>query len=69
MEAADGEDVIQDADLLVPPPDGGMNELLHVGQENNIQGQVRLDERQEAQLLSPGESFSCSTVEICEYLG
>lgn len=40
MEASDGEEHIRDADRVVAPPNGGMNELLNVGQEDNIQGQV-----------------------------
>ncbi|GAA6230329.1 protein unc-93 homolog B1-like [Lates japonicus] len=40
MEASDGEEHIRDADRVVPPPNGGMNELLNVGQEDNIQGQM-----------------------------
>ncbi|XP_047434119.1 protein unc-93 homolog B1 [Mugil cephalus] len=39
MEAADGGEVVQDSDLLVRP-DVRQNELLHVGQENNVQGQM-----------------------------
>uniref|UniRef100_A0A4W6DKY2 Unc-93 homolog B1, TLR signaling regulator n=1 Tax=Lates calcarifer TaxID=8187 RepID=A0A4W6DKY2_LATCA len=31
---------IRDADRVVAPPNGGMNELLNVGQEDNIQGQM-----------------------------
>ncbi|XP_023124453.1 protein unc-93 homolog B1 isoform X1 [Amphiprion ocellaris] len=40
MEATDGEDLIRDADPLIVPPNGGMNELLNVGQEDNMQGQM-----------------------------
>ncbi|XP_008293371.1 protein unc-93 homolog B1 [Stegastes partitus] len=40
MEATDGEDLIRDSDQLIPPPNGGMNELLNVGQEDSIQGQM-----------------------------
>ncbi|XP_069573875.1 protein unc-93 homolog B1 [Brachyistius frenatus] len=41
MEAADREELIVDAEELpAPPPNGGMNELLNVGQEVNMQGQM-----------------------------
>ncbi|XP_035039294.1 protein unc-93 homolog B1 [Hippoglossus stenolepis] len=39
MEAIDGEEHARDADL-VALPDGGNNELQHVGQEENLQGQM-----------------------------
>uniref|UniRef100_A0A8D3AY18 Unc-93 homolog B1, TLR signaling regulator n=1 Tax=Scophthalmus maximus TaxID=52904 RepID=A0A8D3AY18_SCOMX len=39
MEATDIEEHGEDADFEAPP-NGGMNELLHVGQEENIQGQM-----------------------------
>lgn len=41
MEATEQEDLIADAGQFVAPPNGGMNELLNVGEEDNIQGQVR----------------------------
>ncbi|XP_028272777.1 protein unc-93 homolog B1 [Parambassis ranga] len=41
MEATDGEDLIRDPDQrAAAPPNGVINELLDVGQENNIQGQM-----------------------------
>ncbi|XP_056227369.1 protein unc-93 homolog B1 [Seriola aureovittata] len=40
MEATDGEEQMRDADHLLAPPNGGMNELLNVGQEDNMQGQM-----------------------------
>ncbi|XP_045903416.1 protein unc-93 homolog B1 [Micropterus dolomieu] len=40
MEAADEEDLLRDANHLVAPPIGGRNELLDVGQEDNMQGQM-----------------------------
>ncbi|XP_070827001.1 protein unc-93 homolog B1 [Chaetodon trifascialis] len=40
MEAFDREDIIEDADRLLPHPNGPLNELLNVGQEGNIQGQM-----------------------------
>lgn len=40
MEAADEEDLVRDANHLVAPPIGGRNELLDVGQEDNMQGQM-----------------------------
>lgn len=38
MEAADKEE--EDVDLLIAPPNGCINELLDVGQDDNIEGQV-----------------------------
>lgn len=40
MEATDREDLSEDAAHHVVPPTGGMNELLDVGQEDNMEGQV-----------------------------
>ncbi|KAG7214490.1 hypothetical protein INR49_023002 [Caranx melampygus] len=40
MEATDGEEQIRDGDHLVAPPNGGINELLNVGQEDNMQGEM-----------------------------
>ncbi|KAI3352770.1 hypothetical protein L3Q82_019354 [Scortum barcoo] len=40
MEASDEEDLVREADQLVAPPHGGINELLNVGQEDNMQGQM-----------------------------
>lgn len=40
MEATDREDLVEDADHHVVPPTGGMNELLDVGHEDNMEGQV-----------------------------
>ncbi|KAF6739016.1 unc-93-like protein B1 [Oryzias melastigma] len=40
MEATEQEDLIADAGQFVAPPNGGMNELLNVGEEDNIQGQM-----------------------------
>lgn len=40
MEASDEEDLVRDANHLVAPPIGGRNELLDVGQEDNMQGQM-----------------------------
>ncbi|XP_029295873.1 protein unc-93 homolog B1 [Cottoperca gobio] len=39
MEAADREQLVRDADQLIAPPNGGINELLNVGQEDNVQDQ------------------------------
>ncbi|XP_010770578.1 protein unc-93 homolog B1 [Notothenia coriiceps] len=39
MEAADREVLIRDADPFVAPPNGGINELLNVDQEENAQEQ------------------------------
>ncbi|KAE8301053.1 Protein unc-93-like protein B1 [Larimichthys crocea] len=38
MEAADKEE--EDVDLLIAPPNGCINELLDVGQDDNIEGQM-----------------------------
>lgn len=40
MEATEQEDHIADAGQFVAPPNGGVNELLDMG-EDNMQGQVR----------------------------
>ncbi|XP_068590759.1 protein unc-93 homolog B1 [Cebidichthys violaceus] len=40
MDAADREELIGAADQPVAPPNGIVNELLNVGQEDNIQGQM-----------------------------
>lgn len=40
MEAADREDLVVDADLYGVAPNNAANELLNVGQEDNMQGQV-----------------------------
>uniref|UniRef100_A0A3Q2QQV2 Unc-93 homolog B1, TLR signaling regulator n=1 Tax=Fundulus heteroclitus TaxID=8078 RepID=A0A3Q2QQV2_FUNHE len=40
MEATEGEQPIEDADQIVAPPNGGVNELLDVGQEENIEGEM-----------------------------
>lgn len=42
MEASDGEELVRDDEEneLVPPPNGGLNELRNIGQEDNMQGQV-----------------------------
>lgn len=40
MEATDRENLVEDADHHVVPPTGGVNELLDVGQEDNMEGQV-----------------------------
>ncbi|XP_074484863.1 protein unc-93 homolog B1 [Sebastes fasciatus] len=39
MEASDQEDLVREADQLAPP-NGVINELLDVGQEDNMQGQM-----------------------------
>ena len=39
MEASD-EELVGVADELVEPPNGVINELLNVGQEDNMQGEV-----------------------------
>ncbi|KAK1886230.1 Protein unc-93 like B1 [Dissostichus eleginoides] len=39
MEAADREVLVRDADQFVAPPNGGINELLNVDQEENAQEQ------------------------------
>lgn len=41
MEAADGEEQLGDADVKAPP-NGVINELRDLGQDDNIQGQVRV---------------------------
>lgn len=41
MEATDREDLVEGADHHVVPPTGGINELLDVGQEDNMEGQVK----------------------------
>lgn len=41
MAATDREELVEDADLLIAPPTGSINELLDVGHEDNMQGQVR----------------------------
>lgn len=40
MEATDGDEQVRDVEHLIVPPNGGMNELLNVGQEDNIQGEM-----------------------------
>ncbi|XP_071373634.1 protein unc-93 homolog B1 [Centroberyx affinis] len=40
MEATDREDLVREAEQPAAPPNGGINELLNVGQEGNIQGQM-----------------------------
>lgn len=40
MEAADREDLVVDAGLYGVAPNNAANELLNVGQEDNMQGQV-----------------------------
>ncbi|XP_075946807.1 protein unc-93 homolog B1 [Anarhichas minor] len=40
MDASDREELVGDADQPVAPPNGVINELLHVGQEGNMQGQM-----------------------------
>ncbi|KAM4584500.1 protein unc-93 homolog B1 isoform 1-T1 [Odontesthes bonariensis] len=40
MEAMQREEGIGEADALLPPPNGGLNELLNVDQEDNMQGQM-----------------------------
>ncbi|XP_044045600.1 protein unc-93 homolog B1 [Siniperca chuatsi] len=40
MEASDEEELVRDADQLVAPPNGGVNELLDVGQEDHMQGEM-----------------------------
>lgn len=40
MEAKDGEELIRDAEPMLAPPNGDLNELLDVGQDDNMQGQV-----------------------------
>ncbi|XP_047221576.1 protein unc-93 homolog B1 [Girardinichthys multiradiatus] len=40
MEATQGERFIEDADQIVAPPNGGVNELHNVGQEDNMQGDM-----------------------------
>ncbi|XP_037546371.1 protein unc-93 homolog B1 [Nematolebias whitei] len=41
MEVAEAEQIVEDADEIVAPPNGGaVNELLDVGQEDNMQGQM-----------------------------
>ncbi|XP_070712360.1 protein unc-93 homolog B1 [Pempheris klunzingeri] len=42
MEASSTEDLVRedDDDELITPPGGGLNELLNVGQEDNMQGQM-----------------------------
>lgn len=40
MEATDGEKLLGERDQLLAPPNGNVNELLDVGQDDNMQGQV-----------------------------
>ncbi|XP_054459787.1 protein unc-93 homolog B1 [Anoplopoma fimbria] len=40
MDASDQEGLVGDADQPVAPPNGGINELLNVGQEDNMHGQM-----------------------------
>lgn len=40
MEAKDREELVGDMDQFLAPPNGNVNELLDVGHEENIQGQV-----------------------------
>ncbi|KAM6941720.1 protein unc-93 homolog B1 isoform 1-T2 [Lycodopsis pacificus] len=40
MDASDQENLVGDADQPVAPPNGIINELLNVGQEGNMQGQM-----------------------------
>lgn len=40
MEASDREDLAVDADQSGAAPNAAINELLNVGQEDNMQGQV-----------------------------
>lgn len=41
MAVAEAEQIVEDADEIVAPLNGGaVNELLDVGQEDNMQGQV-----------------------------
>ncbi|KAK9539629.1 hypothetical protein VZT92_002133 [Zoarces viviparus] len=40
MDASDQEELVGDADQPVAPPNGVINELLNVGQEGNMQGQM-----------------------------
>ncbi|XP_049428808.1 protein unc-93 homolog B1 isoform X2 [Epinephelus fuscoguttatus] len=51
MEAAHQEDVVGDVDRFVAPPNGGINELLDVGQEDNTQGQME-------EFLSPQAEYN-----------
>lgn len=51
MEAAHQEDVVGDVDQFVAPPNGGINELLNVGQEDNTQGQME-------EFLSPQAEYN-----------
>ncbi|KAL7404327.1 hypothetical protein ABVT39_013174 [Epinephelus coioides] len=51
MEAAHQEDVVGDVDRFVAPPNGGINELLNVGQEDNTQGQME-------EFLSPQAEYN-----------
>lgn len=36
MEAAEGEQLVEDGEQVVAPPNGGVNELLDVGQEGDV---------------------------------
>ncbi len=45
MEACDRGELVEDADQHVAPPNGAVNELLNVGQDDNMQGQVCLCKR------------------------
>lgn len=45
MAATDREELVEDADLLIAPPIGTINELLDVGNEDNMQGQVRVKKK------------------------
>ncbi|XP_031720285.1 protein unc-93 homolog B1 [Anarrhichthys ocellatus] len=51
MDASDREELVGDADQPVAPPNGVINELLHVGQEGNMQGQME-------ELLGPQAEYN-----------
>lgn len=45
MEACDREDMVVEPDQLVHPPNGDLRELMAVGQEDNMQGQVNEEKK------------------------
>eukprot|EP00064_Thunnus_orientalis_P006106 superscaffoldBa00000621_g6120 len=51
MEATEQEELLGEADHLVAPPNGDLNELLDVGQDDNMHGQME-------EFLAPGAEYN-----------
>ncbi|XP_042254189.1 protein unc-93 homolog B1 [Thunnus albacares] len=51
MEATEQEELLREADHLVAPPNGDLNELLDVGQDDNMHGQME-------EFLAPGAEYN-----------